>query len=63
MSLILNINRDLLAQDTCYGCSFYCMIEWDVKIGFVYLIWGFSMDGSIIIMVISISNHLAFGPN
>ena len=31
-SLILNNNRDLLAQDACYGCLFYCTRERDMKI-------------------------------
>ena len=30
-SLILNISRDILAQDACYGCLFYCTTECEMK--------------------------------
>ena len=40
-SLILNISKDLLAQNTCYSCLFFCTIEQDMKnvCTFVHLKW------------------------
>ena len=44
-SLILNISKDLLAQNACYSCLFHCTIERDMKnvCTFVHLKWDYSM--------------------